>query len=77
MIADRLLLQRRVPAVQGCSARESAETLALFSNKVVRQLLRYFMGYDLKQKDRIFVEGTIMLVARLDAWIATRLRFLV
>lgn len=43
-LEERLLLQKKVPAVRSYSAGESGEKLTVFQNEIWRQGLRYFLG---------------------------------
>lgn len=76
MVKERSSSQSRVPAVQGHFAGDSAETLLLFRNKVEKQLLQDFVGYDPKRKNGRYVERSIMRTARLDSWMVTVIRCL-
>lgn len=66
-----------MPAVQISSAEESDETLTIFRNDVARQVLRQFMGYQRKNQGRSYVNGRIMSIASLAAWVETVERCLV
>lgn len=64
------LFQNKVPAVSGNLAIESTETLKLFWNEVVEQVLRSFLGHDSERKDISYVQGTIIANARGYALVA-------
>lgn len=74
---ERPFLQNRVPVVQVASAEESAEALTLFWNEVGEHVLRDVLGYDVKRQNGGHMERRIMSIARLDARMATAVRYLV
>lgn len=45
--------------------------LKVLPNDVGERELRYFLGYDTKWKNNIYVEGTFMSNDRLDTWVVT------
>lgn len=59
VLEERSLLQSLVAVVQGYYARESAEIITLFRQEVEKQEMRDSLGYDLKWKDKSYVEGTV------------------
>lgn len=58
-----------MPAVHTSSTEDSVKTLTLFLNDVVEQMLQDFQGHDLKTKDESYVEGPVMSIAMVDAWV--------
>lgn len=58
-----------VPPVQGYSTSDSAEMLISFRDKVWEQVLRNFLGFDRKYNGGSYVEGTIILMTTVDAWV--------
>lgn len=54
-------------AVSVSSAGESAKTLTLLRNRVVRLALQEFTCYKLEKKDKRYVGGTVMSISRLVA----------
>lgn len=69
--------QSGVTTVQKHSTRESSGTLKLVQNDVVEQMLQHFPGYEAKWKDGSYVEGNILTIVRLYAWVAIVVRFAV
>lgn len=51
--------------------------LMLFSDNVAREVLREFLPYDLKKNGESHLERTIMLISKLDVWMATVVSYLV
>lgn len=66
-----------MPHVWYSSAEESAETLIHYLNIVTTQLLGELMRYAPKRKDARNIDGTLILILRLDAWIESVARLLV
>lgn len=59
VVKERSSLQRELRAIRSYSTAEISETLIVFRNDVVEQVLRAFQGNDLNWKDRNCLEGTI------------------
>lgn len=53
----------------GFSAGENAEKLALAQNEVGELVLKVFLGEDKKGKNGNTLIGTLVSIARLDAWV--------
>lgn len=68
---EGIYLQSGVSAAADTGADDVGETLALFRNETAKQVFKEFLGYDPKREDGSYVHGTIMSIARLDAWVAT------
>lgn len=66
MVEERLLLLSDVPALHGYSAEESTAKLTPFRNEVDEPSLRDFFGYDVKPRERSYVERTIMSISTLQ-----------
>lgn len=75
MIEELSSLQIRISAAQGYSAWESAETLTLFRHEAEKWLLREFMGQDPKWKNKIFADGKVTLIYRIDVWMVMSYAF--
>lgn len=77
MVEERSSLRSELLFIQGSSAGQSTKTLKLFQNDVSKQVLLELLSYARKGKDVSNMHGTIMSIARLDAWVVTAVRCLV
>lgn len=75
VVEERSLLQSRAPDVQSYAAGDSAETLTLYWNEIGKWLLRDFLGYDPRRKDRSSVGRMIRSTAGQTARLATVVHF--